>query len=64
MEYVHNNTQLKTISTLGYDFYIFTNTNIGGKTYKALEDEDRLPAPPFHIHKKSKKERKKYRIFL
>jgi hypothetical protein len=43
MEYVHNNMQSKTISTLGYEFCISTNTNLGGKkTYKALEDEDRL----------------------
>jgi len=33
MEYVHNNTQSKTISKLGYEFYIFTNTNLGGKKH-------------------------------
>jgi hypothetical protein len=33
MEYVNNNMQSKTINTLGYEFCISTNTNLGGKKH-------------------------------
>jgi hypothetical protein len=33
MEYVHNNMLSKTISTLGYEFCISINTNLGGKKH-------------------------------
>jgi hypothetical protein len=65
MEYVHNNVQSKTISTLGiWVLHFHKHKPWEKKTYKALEEEgeDRL-APhlsslPFHIHKKIQKRKR------